>query len=123
MMESIARRQHGLTFSGFLVTAILIIFAAVGLMKIVPVYVENRTIQSVLDEIVHDPAMQGAEISEIRNAFYKRGVTMNNITAVAPEDLIIDKSDAGLKLDVKYQVKVPLVGNASLLFDFNTHSH
>jgi predicted lipid carrier protein YhbT len=123
MMKSIARRQGGLTFSGFLITGILVIFIAVGLMKVIPVYVQDKTIQSVLDDIVHDPDLRDADVPTIKDAFFKRAVTMNNITVVGPDDLIINQTAGGLKLGVNYQVKVPLVGNASLLFEFKTRSH
>ncbi len=122
-MKSIARRQGGLTFSGFLITGVLIIFIAVGLMKVIPVYVQDRTIQSVLDDIAHDPDLRDADVAAIKDSFFKRATTMNNITVVGPDDLIINQTPAGLKLGVNYQVKVPLAGNASLLFEFKTHSH
>lgn len=122
-MKSMARLQGGLTFSGFLVTGVLVIVIAVGLMKVIPVYVQDRTIQSVLDEMVHDPAMQDADVRDIKMSFFKRATTMNDVTVVGPDDLIINKTPAGLKLGVDYQVKVPLAGNASLLFEFKPRSH
>lgn len=116
-----ARRQRGVTFANFVLVAILVVFAAIGGMKIVPAYVDNRTIAHILDTVAHDPDMQGAQPSDIRNAFEKRAM-INNVTAVGPEDVEIQKTPAGMVLRVKYNVKIELIGNASLLLEFDTSS-
>lgn len=116
-----ARRQRGLTFANFLLAAILLVFLAIGGMKVVPAYVDNRTIAHILDTIAHDPDMQGAPPSDIRNSFEKRAM-VNNITVVGPDDLQIQKMPAGIVLSVKYNVKIELVGNISLLLEFETSS-
>ncbi len=121
-MKEMARQQRGVTLVGLLTTGILIIFIAIGLMKVVPVYVQDRTIQNILSTVAHDPDMQAAQPRDLRDSFYKRAVTMNNITVVSPDDLNIVKAPGGWVLSVTYQVKVPLVGNVSLLFDFETSS-
>lgn len=121
-MKSMARYQQGVSVSGLLIIGILIIFGAVGLMKVMPVYMEDKTIKKVLDEIARDGDLQNALDSDIRLSFWKRGVTMNNIKAVTPEEMVIRKGPNGLALSFTYQVKVPLVANASLLFDFNPSS-
>lgn len=121
MRVTTARQQRGLTFANFLLGAILLIFLAIGGMKIVPAYVDDRTIRSILDTIAHDPEMQDAQPSDIRNSFYKRAL-VNNITAITSEDIVITKTPAGLVLSVKYNVKISLVGNASLLLEFDTSS-
>ena len=55
------------------------------LMKVVPAYIENRTIVHILDTIAHDPEMQGALPSDIRNSYDKRAM-INNITVVTSDD-------------------------------------
>ncbi len=121
-MVAMAGRQRGITFSGFLVTAILVIFIAIGLMKVIPVYVQDRTIHNILYTVAHDPDMQGASEKDIRDSFYKRATVMNNVTAVTKDDINVAKGPGGLVLSASYQVKVPLIGNASLVFDFDTTS-
>lgn len=116
-----ARRQRGLSFSNLLLGAILLIFVAIFGMKIIPAYVENRTISQILDTIAHDPDMQGALPSDIQNSFYKRAL-INNITVISPEDIVVSRVPAGIVLSVKYNVKIGLVGNASLLLEFDTSS-
>jgi len=122
MKATTANRQRGLSFSNFLLVAILLVFLAIFGMKIVPAYVEDRTIRGILETIAHDPEMQEGTPAAIRESFYKRAM-MNNINVVGPEDVVIQKLPAGsLVLSVKYTVKIGLVGNASLLLEFDTSS-
>ncbi len=121
MNRPTAAQQRGLTFANFLLGAILVVFVAIGGMKIVPAYIENRTIQHMLDTVAHNPEMQDALPSDIRNSFEKQAM-MNNVTVVNSSDLQIQKTPGGLVLSVSYNVKIGLVGNASLLLEFATSS-
>jgi len=119
MMKIMANKQRGVSFSGFLMVLVVLIFVAVGGMKILPAYIENNEIKGIFDTIAHDPEMQGAQVKDVRDAFYKRAM-MNNIKAVNPADVEISKEGGRLSLSVSYAVKIPLIANATLLLEFNT---
>jgi len=121
MSQKTTPQQRGMTFANFLLAAILVVLLAIFGMKIVPAYIENRTIAHILETIAHDPEMQDAQPAAIRDSFYKRTM-VNNITVVNQDDLQIQKTPIGLKLSVKYNVKIGLAGNASLLLEFDTSS-
>ncbi len=121
-MKASVWQQRGLTFGNFLLWAILLVIVAVGGMKVIPAYIQDREIRSTLYTIAHDPDLQNASANDIRQAFWKRATTMNNITVVSPDDINIQKGPGGLVLSVSYQVKIPLIGNASLVLEFDTNS-
>lgn len=117
-----AKKQGGLTFANFLLGAILLIFGAILGMKVIPAYVENADIQHIIDTIAHDPDLQDGTPTDIRNSWDKRAV-INNIDVVSSGDLHIAKTPAGqLVIGVKYSVKIGLVGNVSLLLEFDDTS-
>ncbi len=116
-----ARTQRGLALSQLLLWSVLIVIVAIAGMKIIPVYIESRTIQHALDEIAHKPEMQGAQPHDVQVAFDKYTM-VDRISSVSSSDLIIDQTPDGLVLSAKYQAKVPLVANVSLVFDFNVSS-
>lgn len=116
-----AKRQRGITFLQLLLGAVVVVILAVFLMKVVPAFVENRTIVHILDTIAHDPDMQNALPTDIRTSYDKRAL-INNITVVTSDMIQIDKPGGNLVLSVKYSVKIPLVGNASLVLDFDASS-
>lgn len=112
-------KQRGVTFGGFIMLLALLAGVAVFAMRLIPAYMENGKIQKAFDAIVHDPAMQTATVAEIKDSFFKRANTMDNVTAVMPNDLEISREGNGLKLRASYRKKIPLAGNVSLLLEFN----
>ena len=121
MIKTIANRQRGVSLFGLLIWSAILILAAIGGMKIIPAYIQDAEIKSILSTIVNDPEMQGAQSKSIRDSFSKR-VMMNNINVVTANDIEIVKDARGLSLSISYQVKIPLTGNASLLLEFNPSS-
>jgi hypothetical protein len=121
MIKTIANRQRGVSLSGLLIWSVILILAAIGGMKIIPAYIQYAEIKSILSTIVNDPEMQGAQSRSIRESFSKRAM-MNNINIVTANDIDIAKDARGLSLSIAYQVKMPLIGNASLLLEFNPSS-
>ncbi|HEU0219852.1 MAG TPA: DUF4845 domain-containing protein [Gallionella sp.] len=119
MMKIMANKQRGVSFSGFLTTVVLLIFAALIGMKVLPAYIQDNEIKGIFDTIARDPEMQEAQIRDIRDSFAKRAM-MNNITVVNPADIEVNKAGGRLVLRISYVVKIPLVGNASLLLEFIT---
>lgn len=113
------KKQWGVTFGGFIMVACLLVFVAIFSMKLIPAYMENGKIQKALDAIARDPAMQNAPVAEIRDAFYKRANTMDDVTAVNQGDLEISKENGRLTLSASYKVILPLAGNVKLLIEFN----
>ncbi|MBL0038059.1 MAG: hypothetical protein IPP36_04845 [Nitrosomonadales bacterium] len=54
-MKTIANRQRGVSLSGLLVWSVLLILVAIGGMKIIPAYVQDAEIRSILSTIANDP--------------------------------------------------------------------
>jgi hypothetical protein len=112
-------RQTGVTFSGFIMIAAILVSVAIFGMKLIPSYMENGKIQKAMDAIVKDPAMQTATIAEIQQAFYKRALAIDNVTSVSENDLEISKEGGKLEISAKYNAKIPVAGNVYLLIEFN----
>lgn len=118
-MMKIFVKQRGLSFGGFIIWAVVLVFASIFSMKLIPVYIDNGKIQKALNVIVSDPAMQEASIREVKDSFVKRAITMDSVTAVTTDDLVITKENGKLSISASYNKTVPLVGNVSLLLEFN----
>lgn len=114
-------RQRGVTFSGLLIWLIVLIFAAIGAMKLIPAYIQDAEIRDIFHTIARDPEMQGAPVKNIRDSFGKRAM-MNNISIINENDIDVVKDSNGLTLSVSYEVKIPLAANASLILEFNPSS-
>jgi hypothetical protein len=120
-MRTMANRQRGITMGGFLMVVIVLILLAIGGMKLIPAYIQDKTVQTKFVEVAHDPELKNATVRDIRMAYAKRVVT-SDITAVKAEDIEINKDADGITLSASYTVKIPLAGNASLILEFNPSS-
>lgn len=114
-------RQQGITLSGFLLWAIVLIVALLLGLKVGPAYFEYYTIQKQLKEIAADPASGSGDRHEIEGAFAKRA-TIEDIHSIAPSDIQITREGNHVVLSASYTVRIPLVGNASACLDFNPSS-
>lgn len=112
-------KQHGITLTGFLVTAVILVIIALLGFKIAPAYMEYYTIKKQIKIVANEVTVPDRRTVE--NAFDRRAV-VENITAIAAKDLEITKDGDKIILSVEYSVKVPLVGNLSALMDFSASS-
>jgi hypothetical protein len=120
-MKAFAGRQRGISLVGMMMIAAGIIFAAIAAMKLVPAYMHSAQIAEIFQSIANDPMMRGATISEIKDSYTKRA-SINYITDIKAEDIEVDKYEGRVTLSASYSVRIPLVGNATLLLEFNPSS-
>ena len=120
-MRATAYRQRGISFPGMIMVAAALIFVAITGMKLVPAYIHNAQIAQIFKTVANDPEMQNATIREIKESYSKRA-NIEYITDITAEDIEISKEDGGLTLSADYSVKIPLVGNITLLLEFNPSS-
>ncbi|HUW29542.1 MAG TPA: DUF4845 domain-containing protein [Sulfuriferula sp.] len=110
-------KQKGATLIGMLFVGILIVFAAIVVMKIVPAYIEYYSIKKVFSAMAADPALKDATPADVRLSYARRS-GIDNITAVTPDDLDIAREGGTLVVSAKYRVEKPLFGNVGLYMDF-----
>jgi len=113
--------QRGLSFSGFIFGAFVLVFASIFAFKLIPAYMQDATIKKVFVAIASDPDMQKAKPAEIRMSFAKRA-SIDNISAINGEDIEIESDEGHLVLSANYSVRIPLGGNISVYLEFNPSS-
>ena len=111
-------RQHGLTMTGFLFTAILLVSAAVVAMKLVPAYIEFFSIKKIFNTMSQDASLASKSNAEIRKDFEKRA-SVDYVSAVKPEQLVINRRGGTPVISVDYEYRTKLIGNISLVADFS----
>jgi hypothetical protein len=114
-------RQNGLTMTGFLVTAVILVIIALLGFQIAPPYMEYYTIQKQIKIVANEFQGAGVQRAPIQSAFDRRA-NVENITAVQGNDIEITKDGDNVVLTAEYSVKVPLVGNLSACMDFRASS-
>jgi ABC-type glycerol-3-phosphate transport system permease component len=115
------KHQRGVTFVGMIFIAALIILGAIIALKLVPAYIEYATVVQHLREIARSPDARGGSPREIRTLFSKRA-QIDNLRAVAAEDIEVTRDGNSVVLSASYQTKVKLFGNLSACIDFEARS-
>jgi uncharacterized protein DUF4845 len=114
-------KQKGLTLSGFILWAVIVVFVVLIGFKLGPSYMEYFAIQKQFKAIAEDPAMKNAPRNTIGGHFNMRSA-IENIRSIGPEDLEITRDGDKLVIAASYSVRVPLFGNLSACMDFSPSS-
>ena len=115
------RAQKGLTLSGFVVWAIVVVVVLLLGFKLFPAYYEYYSLKRTLNVIVNDESLRSLTKRDVQSSFVRRA-TIENITAVGPDDLVINREGGGWVIDAQYSVKVPLFANLSACMEFAVQS-
>lgn len=111
-------RQRGISILGLVVLVILIGFAAIIALRVVPTFVEYR---ATLAAVKRAQASANTVI-EIQKAF-ERSAAIDDITAVTAKDLVIEKdNNDDIVVSFAYTKKIPLFGPVSLTIDYSGSS-
>lgn len=111
------RRQRGLSLLGLLVSGIVIAVVALVVMKVFPTFMEYRAITRAVEKSASD----GATPAEVARAF-DRYAAIDDITSITGKDLQVTKNGDKIVVSFAYEKRIPLVGIASLLLDYQGSS-
>jgi hypothetical protein len=113
------RRQDGVTLLGLLMWAIIVGFAALIVMKVLPTIVEYSTISKAVNKI----AAEGlTTVPEIRAAFDRQKEIDYNVTAVSGKDLEVTKENDKVVIRFAYNKEVEIVAPVFLLIKYQGSS-
>lgn len=118
------KRQKGMTLISMVFTMVMVIVAAVLLMRIVPVYIDHYTVAQSIKSLNSVPASSltgdpSVDAETLRNALRKR-LEINSVYDFKTEQVTFEQTTANkFQAKLVYQVIKPLVYNIKLLFDFN----
>ena len=118
------QKQQGMTIIGMLFTAIIVVIAAIVVMRCVPVYLHHYSIVHSIKSLNATPltALTGdtsLDVDFLRKDLNKH-LDVNGIDPLKDDELIItDEGENRYQIILKYQVVRSLVYNINLLFTFD----
>jgi len=113
--------QRGITLLGLLVGSVVLVFAALLFMRLLPSYIEYFTLKKTLVAIANEVRGRGVNVSEVRRAFQNRSV-IDDIKAVSATDLEITRQGNDYVLAATYRKEIPLFANVGVYIDFEASS-
>jgi Tfp pilus assembly major pilin PilA len=108
--------QRGLSMIGFLFVAVVVVVCVMIGFRVAPAYIEYYSVKQALQDSLADAKDLNSAI-EIRKAF-QRHADAGYIESVTERDVDIVKNKNEVTASATWTRKLPLVGNASLLLDF-----
>lgn len=117
-MKPNLKHQQGLTLISLIMLLVFIGSMALLIMKILPIYLDHNKVANALNQVKQIEGIQNQSDFDIKNSFAKK-FNMNYVYDVKPEDIRITKSGGYLKVSIEYEVVEPIVGNLSVLVQFD----
>lgn len=90
-----------------------------ALLRILPVYLEHRTIVSAMQSVATDYIPGQDHSADVREAL-RRAWSVNRISQADVSEVAIDRRRSGVILTLKYQTVFPLIGPIQGVWDFGT---
>lgn len=115
------RNQRGMGFAGWFF--LILIFGGVLTMglRLFPHYMDHNTISGVLDGLAEIDGLGSQPTATIRERMKKR-LNLNNIRDSdfpIDEHIKIERTGKGARIEMDYEVRVPLVRNIDLVASFD----
>lgn len=106
-------KQRGVSLTGLIFILIIIGLVAVVGMKVLPAVNEYMGIKKAIAAA----KASGSTPAEVRTSFDKNA-EIGYITSITGKDLEVTQVNGTTEVSFAYEKKIPLVGPASILFDF-----
>lgn len=117
-MRTSKSHQYGVSLSGLIVWGVIIGLVAVLGMKVVPDVAEFLKVKQAIASVAKD---NHASVASVQGAF-DRYADINQISVIKGRDLEITRQGNQYVISVAYERRIPLVGPASLVLDFQASS-
>ncbi|NJN46446.1 MAG: DUF4845 domain-containing protein [Candidatus Competibacteraceae bacterium] len=110
------RRQRGITMIAVVLILIMISFAALIGMRIIPIYLEYASIVSILDDVQQNAnaKMSRAQIDKTIQARFD----IDYVTVVTLKDIKMKRERGNIILELIYEDRRPLIGNLDIVAKF-----
>ena len=111
------RHQRGLTLISWMVVIGVAVFFVIMGMKLVPIYLENYSVKTILKSVEEDRGSAQRSPREIRDGIMKR-LKINGVYDFDPAVIKIKKDKGRTQINVDYDVRKNMVGNIDVIVSF-----
>jgi len=107
---TVARQaQQGMTTIGLLLVLGIIALIALTAIRVIPIYMENFTIKSVLDSVKDDSKVDPKSKAAIWNSLKKR-LYINEVRLIKREHVEITRGNGETTVTITYESRRPYLG-------------
>lgn len=113
--------ERGISLNALMIGGVIFGLVALLAMKALPPWMEYGNAVKAIKGTAADNSLKESSVAQVRAA-YGRRADMDDVKSVTPQDIEVTKEGGELVITFAYTKKIPLFGNASLVFDFEGSS-
>ena len=111
------RKQKGLTMISWLAILALVLFNGIIALNLVPVFLNDHSVKTLMLELGADPTLRGATPKKLKDVITKR-LRVNNVYSVTKEDIELKKSKFDYVITIEYEPRGKLIGPVDYIISF-----
>jgi len=112
------KKQKGLTLISWLAIIAVVLFNAIIAMNIVPVYLNDHSVKTLMESLESDSSVRGATPKKIKQVITKK-LRVNNVYSVTKEHITIKKTKKNDYLvTIEYEPRGKLVRSLDYIATF-----
>lgn len=111
-------RQLGLSLTGLIVGAVILIVVVLLGMKIAPPYLEFFGAKKLITQIANEGK---TTVGDIRQSFDLKA-SVDDVRSITGKDLEVTKDGGEVVISFSYRKEIPLFGNLGVYMDFTADS-
>ncbi len=117
-MNNAMQKQKGLTLISIVFILVFIGSVVLLVLKIAPIYMNHNNVANAVEALKEMPEITKMSRREIEMTLLKR-FNLNYVEDVTLDDVEIIKRPGYVKVSIAYEVVQPIVGNLSVLVEFD----
>ena len=111
------KKQKGLTLISWLGILALVLFNAIIAMQVVPVYMNDHSVKTLMQNIEADSSLRGATPKKIKDTITKR-LRINNVYSINKDHISLAKSKNDYIVTIEYEPRGKLIGSLDYIVSF-----
>ena len=111
------KKQKGLTLISWLAILAVVLFNAIIAMNVVPVFINDHSVKSLMENLQSDSSMRGATPRKIKETITKR-LRVNNVYSVTRDHITIKSGKNDYLVTIEYEPRGKLVGSLDYIISF-----
>lgn len=116
-MTNTRSNQRGITMISMMVLLIFFVSLAVILMNVLPVYLTDSTVDTVMKGLPNDDTAKRTSVKSLRGFVHKR-LTINSVYSIKPEYIKVKKGRGENIVTIEYEPRGTLVGSLDYIVTF-----
>ena len=111
------KKQRGLTLISWLVIIGILLFNGIIAMNVVPVFINDQSVKTMMIDLGADATLKGATPKKIKDTIKKR-LRVNNVYSVTSDNITIKKGKHDYVITIEYEPRGKLMGPVDYIVSF-----